>query len=263
MTRDMEDIMSDFADITFFYFALQCVGGVSALAESTIPYTDVTYCIDGEMKYRYNGEDIVLHSGDAVVFPAGTVRERLEGNAPTVYASINAKFDGSFVPKVHGLLRKSIRSDTVQILTSMRRAHLSLGEERGKMTSALFYYLYYQLLETARENENPHVKRIKEYIAENLEKRITLNEIAKAVHLAPQYCCALFSRCEGVGIVEFLLQQRVEQAKRLITVGDLKLAEIAQSVGFSDYNYFSRVFKRITGITATKYREAQTGTPGK
>ena len=253
--------MSAFTDIDFFYFALQCVSGVSALPETLISYVDITYCIDGEMKYRYNGEEVVLHSGDAIVFPIGAKRERLEGSVPTVCASMNARFDGSFVPAVEGLLRKSVRSDTVQILTSMKRAHMSLGEEKNKKTAALFYYLYYQLLETARENENPHVKKIKEYIADNLCERITLSDIADAVHLAPQYCCALFSRCEGVGIVEFILQQRIEQAKRLITVGDLKLSEIAESVGFSDYNYFSRVFKRVTGITATRYRGMQSGDP--
>ena len=249
--------MSTFAEINFFYFALQCVEGVSSLPKSSVPYIDITYCIDGEMNYLYNGEDIVLRSGDAIVFPIGSGRERRQGDTPAVYASINVKFDEPFVPGVQGVLRKSVRSDTVQILTSMKRAHLSFGEEKNKKTAALFYYLYYQLLETARENENPHVKKIKEYIAANLGERITLAEIAEAVHLAPQYCCALFSKYEGVGIVDFMLQERVEQAKRLITVGNMKLSEIAQSVGFTDYNYFSRVFKRITGVTATSYKKMQ------
>jgi YesN/AraC family two-component response regulator len=101
----------------------------------------------------------------------------------------------------------------------------------------------------------PAVREVVSYVEDNFTEKITLDEIAEAVHLVPHYCCALFSKHEGMGIVEFILAQRIQLAKSLIAVDTMGLAEIAERAGFSDYNYFSRTFKKITGVTASQYRK--------
>ena len=111
-------------------------------------------------------------------------------------------------------------------------------------------------METAKENEHPHIKHIKKYIASHLAEKITLSEIAEEVHLVPHYCCALFSKHEGMSIVDFILNRRIELAKSLIIADTQTLSEIAEHAGFSDYNYFSRIFKKVTGMTATQYKKA-------
>ncbi len=250
--------MNAFPRIDFFHYSFRRNDTVVALYEQRIPYMDLTYCIEGEMRYVYEGEEYTLNSGDAILYPVGSVRTRRAGELPALYASFNIKFAEEFSPAVFGVLRKSVRSDTVQILESIKKAHFSLGDEKNEKCTALFYYLYYQLVETARENEHPHIKHIKRYIAAHLSERITLSEIAAAVHLVPHYCSALFSKHEGMGIVDFILLQRIELAKGLITADTMSLSEIAEHCGFSDYNYFSRVFKRVTGFTATEYRKNNT-----
>ncbi len=247
--------VKSFPEITFFHFVLNRVETIVALEEQRVPYIDLTYCVEGEMHYTYEGEEYVLGAGDAILYPAGSLRAR-QGGTSALYASFNVKFSGEFVPEVSGVLTKSVRSDTVGILESIWKSHRSLGEKKSEKCAALFYYLYNQLVETARENEHPHIKHIKRYIAANLTKKITLAEIAEAVHLVPHYCSALFSKYEGMSIVDFILKSRIELAKSLIAINDMTLSEISEHVGFCDYNYFARVFKRISGVSATHYRRS-------
>ena len=58
----------------------------------------------------------------------------------------------------------------------------------------------------------------------------------------------------SVGIAEHIKNLRIEEAKRLLAETDLPVSRIADRVGFTDYNYFCRVFKRETGMPAKKYR---------
>ncbi len=249
--------MSTFSDITFFHFVLNRVEEVVPLEAQSIPYIDLTYCIEGEMRYVYEGTEYALESGDAILYPIGSVRIRHKGSSPVLYASFNIKFAERFVPEVSGVITKSVRSDTAGILESIRKSHKSLGEKKNEKCAALFYYLYNQLIETARENEHPHIKHIKKYIAAHLTEKITLAEIADAVHLVPHYCSSLFSKYEGVSIVDFIIAERVELAKSLIALNVMTLSEISGHVGFCDYNYFSRMFKRVTGVTASQYKKQQ------
>ena len=256
--------MNTLPEISFFYFALRNVEAVAAIDDKrAISYLDLTYCIEGELVYVYDGVEYTLEGGDAILFPKGSFRIRRKGHTPTLYSSLNVNFTEDFTPEVSGVLRKSLRSDTLGILESLKRAYSSLGSEKNKKCAALFFYLYYQLVETARENEHPHIKHIKKHIASHLTEKITLTEIAKEVHLVPHYFSALFSKHEGMSIVDFILNRRIELAKELIIADTQTLSEIAEHSGFTDYNYFSRIFKKVTGMTASKYKKAMQSTIGR
>lgn len=249
--------MNVFPEITFFHFSYRRAEQVTELRLQKLPYIDLTYCVDGNMRYIYNGEELELSGGDAILFPEGATRVRIASDEPALYASFNLRFAEEFVPEVQGYLPKSLRSDTPSMLESIRKAHLSVGEKKSEKCHALFYYLYNQLIETARENEHPHIKHIKKYIAKHLQERITLSDIADEVHLVPHYCCALFSKYEGMGIVDFILHRRIELAKSLIMESTMPLSDIALHTGFGDYNYFSRTFKKIAGVTASEFKKQQ------
>ena len=153
--------MNTFPEITFFHYSFNRAERVFAIGEQTLPYLDLTYCVEGQMRYVFEGEEYTLSSGDAILYPVGSVRIRRETDTPALYASFNVRFAEELVPPVKGVLRKSVRSDTVQMLESIKKAHLSVGEMKNEKSAALFYYLYYQLIETARENEHPHIKHMK------------------------------------------------------------------------------------------------------
>jgi len=241
--------------ITFWRASFGNAAFAGALAPRKITYTDLTYCIKGEMHYKLNGEDIILHAGDAVFFPQDSVRERLETDVPVAYYSINVALPNTFVPEVQGYLPNSLRFDTVQILESMTRSFESLSDEKNQKCTALFFYLYYQLIETVSNNDSPHVKQIKQYIASHLTENISLADVAEHVHLAPNYCCTIFSQHTGQSLVQFITAQRISLAKRYMVTSDRTLSEISEACGFEDYNYFSRIFKKYEGMSASQYRK--------
>ena len=99
--------MSAFPEISFFYFAIRNVERVGSIEDKrAIQYLDLTYCIEGEMRYIYEGVEYTLESGDAILFPKGSVRLRRAGDTPTLYSSFNVKIDDDFTPEVSGVLRK-------------------------------------------------------------------------------------------------------------------------------------------------------------
>ncbi len=245
-----------FPKLDFLRFCFEEHDIVQELCSDKIPYMDLTFCMNGKMHYIYEGENVYLSSGDAILFPQGSVRTRLETNGYALYCSFNIAFPEGFEPAVKGYLPNSIRSDTVRIVESVKNSFKSVSDEKNEKCTSLFWYLYYQLVESAENNENPHIKNIKHYIAKHLGENISLASISEYVHLTPQYCCSLFAKHTGQTLFDFISCRKIEYAKSLIVTTNLKLTEIAEMCGFGDYNYFSRMFKKIAGVCASKYRNS-------
>ena len=227
---------------------------ILALPRQAISYMDLTYCLEGYMEYIYEDKLVVLHSGDAILFPQGSYRQRLYTENSSQYASFNVQFKEDFIPPFSGHLPQCVRSDTGLMLEIFCRDFNSASPMRHKKCASIFSYLYYQLMETVIEKENPHIHAVKQYVFSNLSRTLTLEEAAEEVHLAPTYLCALFKKHTGQTFVEYVLAQKMEYAKRLMVVKELSLCEIAENCGYEDYKYFSYSFKKITGMTPTEYR---------
>jgi AraC-like DNA-binding protein len=99
------------------------------------------------------------------------------------------------------------------------------------------------------------LKRVTEYINENLENPLRLSDLATAAGLSPMYFAARFRAATGHRPHDYVLICRVERAQRLMQDTDLALAEIALIVGFRAQAHFTEVFKRIVGQTPAKWRQ--------
>ncbi len=93
-----------------------------------------------------------------------------------------------------------------------------------------------------------------EYIERNYAAPIQLDDIAKHVHLNSAYLSFLFKKHTGISFIRFLEYVRIRQAKRLLQTTSLSITEIAEAVGFSGQNYFSKVFRRVVGCNPSGYR---------
>lgn len=93
------------------------------------------------------------------------------------------------------------------------------------------------------------LQRVMDYIQANLDQDLTLAEIAGVVYLSPYHLTRLFKRAMGQSLHQYVIAQRVIAAQRLITAGQLSLAEIATKVGFADQSHLTRHFKRLQGIS--------------
>jgi len=220
------------------------------------PYMDLTYCIEGELDYEYNGERFVIHGGDAVIFRPHALRLRHEGSVPTHYVSFNVILPEDFEIEASGYFKKCFTNDTVYMIELFDRVWHSVTPHRLERCCGIFYYLYNELIDTVTDTENPRVKSIKQYIMDNLSNKITTADIASMAHLVPQYVCTLFKKHTGMTIVEFIDRERIALAKRLMIISDSPLYTIAEECGFPDYNYFSSTFRKYTGRSARAYRKS-------
>lgn len=99
------------------------------------------------------------------------------------------------------------------------------------------------------------VKKALEYINNNYSKEISLDEISQMLNLSSYYFSKLFKEETGEGFVEYLTNRRVEEAKEMMKDPNRSMKDISSSVGYSDPNYFSRIFKKSTGSTPSEYRD--------
>ena len=225
------------------------------LGKQIIPYMDVTFVLSGNMEYIINGERILLSSGDAIVIPPNSQRGRVASQKPTNYCSFNVLIPEGFLPIISGRIPKCINSSIVYMIELFTAEWKSKEQYYLNRCSSVFTYLYFHLANSYSSQNNLHIKKIKSYIEGHLFEKITLDHIAKEVYLAPQYCCHLFHREMGVTIVDYILSQRLEHAKQLLLSENTPLNLLAEKLGFSNYNYFSRVFKKKTGMSPSQYRK--------
>lgn len=94
------------------------------------------------------------------------------------------------------------------------------------------------------------------YINGHYTEEITLDDVAGTVFLSPSYFSKLFSEEMGCHFTAYLNKLRIEKSKLLLTGSAIPLVDVAGLVGYEDQSYFTKVFKRITGLSPGKYRES-------
>ncbi|AZN43327.1 response regulator transcription factor [Paenibacillus albus] len=98
------------------------------------------------------------------------------------------------------------------------------------------------------------VQKALEWMNEHYKDNLSLRSVADSVYLSPNYLGALFREELGVSFTDQLIQIRVNKAKELLQHSQLKLYEVAESVGYQNIGYFTGVFKKITGFSPKEYR---------
>jgi len=106
----------------------------------------------------------------------------------------------------------------------------------------------------AAPHDGSNVEHAMTFIEERFHEPIALRDIARAVHLSPNYLCEVFSRATGQSPGRFLLRVRLEHARFLLLTTSRPITEIALSCGFSDSSYFARAFKAFFGHAPSRLR---------
>lgn len=102
-------------------------------------------------------------------------------------------------------------------------------------------------------------KRILQYIDEHYMEDISMQDAAEEMNYADAYFCKLFKQCFDQNFTSYLSSYRIEKAKELLEDITINVKEISEMVGYRDSNYFTKVFKRIVGVTPSEYRFMKIG----
>ena len=106
-----------------------------------------------------------------------------------------------------------------------------------------------------QKSQSKSVLLAKQYINEHYAEPLTLDQIGQIVGLNPSYFSNIFRKESNCTFTEYLTEIRMKNARQLITDTDLEIIEIAEQTGFHDIKYFSRCFRKITGMTPSAYRK--------
>lgn len=115
---------------------------------------------------------------------------------------------------------------------------------------------YIQLKGMIRATEQTDLQKLELYLDQHYMEKLSLASISKEMHIGRTKLCTLAKELSGGRTLSYLIaQRRINAAKRLLVQSSLPISAVAEAVGISDYNYFSKVFRSITGTTPSAFRK--------
>lgn len=248
------------------------------------PEIEITYVRKGTMCYKVNNLVYHLKEGDIVFNNSGALHSgTMENQEDCAYIPV------TFDPRlIYGFFQSTINSKYVDpvIQDSMLPAicidqseswHkpfreyllriIALDEKKPdfyelditiclqSMWRLLLEHITYEP-QASRENslEYDRIKKILSYIEDNYQNKITLNDIAEHIHLCESECTRLFKRHMNTTLFAFLQEYRIERSLEFLQAGE-PVSTVALNTGFSDPNYYSKVFAKIKGCSPREYRK--------
>lgn len=101
------------------------------------------------------------------------------------------------------------------------------------------------------------MEQIEKYIQEHLEADIHRHDIAEHIHLNVDYMGRLFKKNKGISLKEYIIEQKMYMARNLLKTTMLPVSFVASRVGYSNFSYFSRIYKKVIGVSPTDERKNQ------
>ena len=216
-----------------------------------IPFNELTFVIKGQLDYKINGQTFVIKGGSAIYIKSGSFRQR---SAQEICDYVSFNFYNDVDANLPVAIPDCINSELMLLFEVCDQIYLKYYDWFDKIDPLLNAIQKLILSNIEHETENPVITKIKTYIRNNLKNKITLTELSEQMGYSPNYLDTLFKKNTGISLINYIVHERVGFSKRLIDEGVLSLKEISEAVGIEDYNYFSRVFKKVCCQSPSEYR---------
>jgi len=235
--------------------------------------SEIIYICEGEGTFIINNKSYTAKEGDILVYNAGIIHEEYSNPANplvTFFCGIsNLAIDQlkelSIIPyDLEPVIRKNEYSSSIKSFFTQIFEESSLkaaGYEiicQGLLTSSIALIhrvLKLQNITSEKEESNTIAHRIKEFIDKNYKKNIKLEDIADALFINKYYLSHVFKEQMKISPINYLINRRIGEAKNLLVSTELKIGEIARIMGYDNPNYFTLLFKKMTGETPKQFKE--------
>ena len=227
----------------------------SKISKTTIEYYDFTFVLSGTMTYTADDETIVLNKNDAIFLKPGTVRSRDMGNEPVKFVSFNFTVMPNTQLTLENFLPNCITSDIKKIISAFPQSHLSPYYHSKEKVANMLNFILFELIDVmSLKSSNPYVLKIAKYIGEHITEKMTLQSISQEIGLTKEYTANIFKKEMKITLTNYINERKMLLAKDLIISNEMSLGDLSAYLGYENYNYFSRLFKRYFGITPTNLK---------
>ena len=226
------------------------------IPESRINFYDFTFVLEGSMTYTVDGERIVLHKNDAIFLKPGTISARDTSTAPVAYTSFNFHPNPDVTFPFNRYMPKCINENIRKLVHVFPGAHrVGFAYAQEKCTNMLNYILFELLGNVSSETDNEHIAQILKTIDTQITDKVTLKSISQSIRLSKEHISSLFKKEIGKTLTEYVNERKMLMARDYILSGEMSLSEISAHLGFDNYNYFSRLFKKQFEMTPMAFKQ--------
>lgn len=231
--------------------------------EKVLHYNDI---FEVEMDQSYTYTDIKDDEQAIIGFMENGNKEKLIPHLNFFFNKLKEKFNGDLVGIRHimtELMVMVMSSSYRNALTESEAGYSTYLSEMKRFETLIQIENWCtrkidRISELIQEKKTSHVSNVilkaKKYIDDHFSEDIGLNDVSKEVAISPQYFSSIFKEEMGMNFVEYLRTKRIEVAKDLLKQKQLSVKEICYEIGYNDPNYFSRLFKKIVGVSPTEYK---------
>jgi len=228
-------------------------GGSIVCSEKAYPIKKGTLCFVGANKYHYTMPDDTKNYDRSKIFISPDKLNKILD----IFPDSNSFCDFSNDSFVYAQIDEDEQEKTEKIFEEME---LCKNDERNgdlilyACCIRLMVFLNKYSIEKTPSAPGVLNKAI-EYINSNIFTDIDVSRICSEVHISKYYFCRKFKENIGMTVMEYILKTRIVMAKNMLLKEDISVTEISNKCGFSSLSYFSRIFKKETGVTPLKYRK--------
>ncbi len=236
-----------------FYYRHNKYGPQKNIDSHQIKFHELTFLLDGKMSYHIDGEKYDMVSGDIVYLPPGSIRQRNIGNGHNDYISINFYANKRIALQSH--ISNGITEEIKLLLAYLDTEQRNPTNINLKKMNYLLEAMIMQIFDNIMASSKTSLStQISNYLICHYSERISLEDISKETFFSVAYCESEFRKAFGKSIINYLIDIRIAEAKKLLNDTSLPCSTISSMVGFDDASYFSRVFKKRIGCSPLKYR---------
>ncbi len=142
---------------------------------------------------------------------------------------------------------------------AIRIERISSFEEGGRLMQEMAVGYAKLVRSQSSAGFSPPVRRCMAHVMANLSKELTLHSLAEQLNISPGYLSSLFKKETGQTLTAFITEKRMALGASLLKKTNMQVQTVAQYCGIADVNYFSRLFKRVKGISPQAWRAEKKG----
>ena len=209
-------------------------------------YAELFYIVDGEGQFQINDKLFPVQAHQLVVVNPNVIHTEVSFEShPLEYIVLGIE---GLVCMRKILREMQNRESSFQILCQAYMDIIVVQLMRNASVSAVPIH--------SRLPANRQCATVKRYIDHHYKENITLDQLAEKVSITKYYMVHAFKREYGVSPINYIINCRIKEGKRLLAETDLSLSQIAAILGFSSSSYFSQTFRNAEGTSPTEYRKA-------